>query len=175
MTRKLMLSIAALAFVAACNESPVAPTAVSEFEVNAALVASNGFPDTTDFRNMAGQLWICNTGHGPGSDFHYAVVIRDRATGSLVAQQMVHGVNVGQCVMAASYPTSPPWHYTVTVKQDSPLTHYMAHGFFNFGVGFPTTPPPSAVNLVTRTMTSAFSNDGGVVVNFYNLFVSPPS
>jgi hypothetical protein len=175
MKRKLMLSLAALAFVAACTDSPVAPTAVREFEVNAATVAPTAFPDTSDYRNLAGQLWICNTGHGPGTDFHYAVVIRDRATGGLVARGIVHGVDVGQCVMAVGYPTDTPAHWTAVVKQDAPTTHYMAHGFFNFGYGFPTTPPPSAVNLTTRTMSSAFSNDAGVVMSFYNLFRTPPS
>jgi len=175
MLRKLLLSLSALAFVAACSDSPVAPTAVQEFEVNAALQGTTAFPDTTDFRNMAGQVWVCNTGHGPGTDFHYAVTIRDRATGALVTRGIIHGVDVGQCVMAVAFPTTPPWHYTVAVKQDAPMTHYMAHGFFNFGYGFPTTPPPSTVDLTRRLMTSAFSNDFGVVFNFYNLFVSPPS
>lgn len=175
MSRQLMLSLAALAFVGACVDSPVAPTAVPEFEINAAAVVPTSFPDTTDFRNMAGQLWVCNTGHGPGYDFHYAVAIRERATGTLVARGIIHGVDIGQCVLAAAFPTTPSWHYTVAVKQDAPITHYMAHGFFNFGVGFPTTPPPSTVDLGRHLMTSAFSNDAGVVVNFYNLFVSAPS
>jgi hypothetical protein len=175
MTRKLMLSLAALAFGAACNDSPVAPTAVQEFEINAATSATSVFPDTSDFRNMAGQVWICNTGHGPGTDFHYAVVIRERATGALVARGVIHGLDIGNCVLAVSYPTTPPWHYTVAVKQDAPMTHYMAHGFFNFGFGFPTAPPVSLCDPAKRLMTSAFSNDAGVLLNFYNLFTSPPS
>lgn len=175
MTRKLLLSLTALAFGAACADSPVAPTAVAEFEVNAALQGTTAFPDTTDFRNMAGQLWICNTGNGPGYDFHYAVTIRERATGTLVARGVIHGVDIGQCVMAVAYPTSPPFHYTAVVKQDAPMTHYMAHGFFNFGAGFPIAPPPSTVDLAKRMMTSMFSNDGGVVMNFYNLHTAAPS
>lgn len=176
MTRRTLMSlplvIGALAVFGACNESPVAPAQAGPI-ASLDRSASPTFADTTDFRNMAGQLWVCATGNQVGQDFHYRFTVTNRRTGVVVAKGLLHGVNTGDCVLATQLPTTPRANYLATVKQDAPMPFYMAHGFFNFGMGYPGTPPVSTVNLGTRTMTSGLSNDAGVVMSFYNLVQAP--
>jgi hypothetical protein len=176
MTRRTLVSLplmlSALAIFGACSDSPVAPPE-SEMVASLDRVATPSFADTTDFRNMAGQLWVCATGNQVGTDFHYRYTVTNRKTGVVVAKGMQHGLNIGQCALLATVPTNVRGHYAATVKQDAPTTFYLAHGFFNFGMGYPGTPPVSTVDLAKRTMTSALSNDAGVVMSFYNLVRVP--
>lgn len=169
------LAVGALALLAACADSPTAPAAATEVELYADQMSLVAVPDLSDFRNISGELWVCATGNGPGNDFHYAFWVRDQSTGTVVASGIVHNVSIGQCVLLATVPTNVRGHYTAKVKQDAPTTFYLAHGFFDFGAGYPTTPPPSAVDLTGRFMTSGLSNDGGVVMSFYNLHNLPPT
>jgi len=172
MSRRTLLTLpaalGALAFLSACADPVTAPV-TPDTEVYADQILPAAFPDTTDFRNMAGEVWVCATGNAPGNDFHYAYSVRDNVTGAVLAKGMLHNVSIGQCVLLATVPTDVRGHYTARVKQDAPGVFYMAHGFFNFGFGFPATPPPSTVDLRTRTMVSGLSSDAGVVMNFYNL------
>lgn len=169
------LAVGALALLTACADAPTAPAAAREVELYADQMSLTAVPDLSDFRNISGELWVCATGNGPGNDFHYAFWVHDRSTGALVTRGMVHNVSIGQCVLVATVPTNVPGHYTVKVKQDAPATFYFAHGFFDFGAGYPATPPTSAVDLTGRFMTSGISNDAGVVMSFYNLHNLPPT
>jgi hypothetical protein len=165
----LSLTVGALAVLAACTDSPVAPT-VPEAQAAANTIGpATAFPDTTNYQKLAGQLWVCATGNQAGTNFHYAYWIRDQKTGTLVTSGIIHDVSIGQCVLVAQMPTDVSGHYTAKVKQDAPGTFYLAHGFFNFGAGYPVTPPASSVDLQGRWMTSGLSNDAGVVMTFYSL------
>lgn len=176
MTRRYLISLplvlSAMAIFGACNETPLAPPNTKVI-ASTDRVAWPSFADTTDFRNMAGELWVCATGSQPGADFHYKYVVTNKKTGGVLAKGTVHGVNIGDCVLVASVPSNFRGHYTAVVKQDAPTTFYLAHGFFNFGMGYPGTPPVSTVDLSARTMTSGLSNDAGVVMSFYNLLKAP--
>jgi hypothetical protein len=176
MTRRnlasLPLVLGALTLFGACVDSPMAPVTPST-EVYADQIAPAAFPDTSDFRQLSGALWICATGNLAGNDFHYKFNVTDKATGTVVAKGTIHNVSIGQCVLAATVPTDVHGRYYAVVKQDAPMTFYLAHGFFNFGYGYPAAPPTSTVDLKARTMTSWLSNDGGVVMNFYNLLRTP--
>jgi hypothetical protein len=176
MTRRTLVSlplmVSALAIFGACSDSPVAPPE-SEMVPTLDRVAWPAYADTTDFRNMAGQLWVCATGNQPGTDFHYRYTVTNKKTGVVVAKGLQHAVNIGDCVLLVTVPTNVRGHYAATVKQDAPMPFYLAHGLFNFGLGYPRTPPVSTVNLTGRTLTSALSNDAGVVMTFYNLVRVP--
>jgi len=176
MTRRTLVSLplmlSALAIFGACSESPVAPPEAT-MVASQDRVAVTSFADTSDFRNMAGQLWVCATGNQPGTDFHYRYTVTNKRTGVVVAKGTQHGLNIGDCVLLATVPTNVRGHYAATVKQDAPTTFYMAHGFFNFGMGYPGTPPVSTIDLPGRTLTSGLSNDAGVVMSFYNLVRAP--
>lgn len=162
----------ALAFLGACADTPVAPT-VNADVVSVDRVGVAAVPDTGDFRAMSGQLWVCATGNQPGMDFHFKYTVTDKATMLVVAKGTIHGVNIGDCVLAATVPTDVRGHYLAVVKEDAPANFYLAHGFFNFGANYPATPPMSTVDLNARTLTSGLSNDGGVVMTFYNLVKAP--
>lgn len=171
----LPMAAGALAFLAACVDSPMAPRTPAQVEIYADQIAPASFPDTSDFRALSGQLWVCATGSAPGNDFHYAFWVREKNTGTMVANGLVHNVSIGQCILLATVPTNTHGLYTAKVKQDAPGVFYFAHGIFNFGYGYPGSPPPSAEDLKARTMTSGLSNDGGVVMTFYNLLLHPPT
>ena len=174
MTRRTLVSIplamGAVVFLAACVDSPSAP--ITPLVAQAGQVTSV-YPDTTDFRNLSGQVWVCATGNQPGSDFHYKFWVRENTTGTLVATGVQHGVNIGQCALLATVPTNTRGHYTAVVKQDAPAAFYFAHGFCEYGNGFPTAYPPWSADLNARTITAALSNDAGMAMTFYNLVRQP--
>lgn len=170
----LTLIAGALAFFGACADTPVAPTTMSDV-VSMDRVGVAAVPDTTDFRAMSGQLWVCATGNQPGYDFHYKYTVTDKATMLVVAKGTIHAVNIGDCVLAATVPTNVRGHYLAVVKQDAPANFYLAHGFFNFGANYPAAYPASNVDLLKRTLTSGLSSDGGVVMTFYNLVKTLPN
>lgn len=168
----LPLMAGALAFLGACADAPVAPS-VEASVVGMDRVGVAAFPDTNDFRAMSGQLWVCATGNQAGMDFHYRYTVTDKATMLIVAKGTIHAVNIGDCVLAATVPTNVRGHFLAVVKQDAPANFSLAQGLFNFGANYPAAPPVSSVDLPGRALTSGLSNDGGVVMTFYNLVKAP--
>ncbi len=161
----LPLAFCSMALVSACADS----TAPSSAPLVAAPLASHvGGPDLTDFKNFAGQLWVCPDTKKATSGFLYRWSIVDNKTNAVVQSGVTTNVTSGTCLMLASVPTSPRGNYTATVREDPGAKYKVSSITASYGSNLPIAAPTATVDVAGRKITDKMTSDYGVVFTFYH-------
>lgn len=161
----LPLAFCSIALVSACADStsPVATPLVA-----APLASHVGGPDLTDFRNFAGQLWVCPDTKKAANGFLYRWSIVDNKTKVVVQSGVTSNVTSGTCLMLASVPTSPRGNYTATVREDPGAKYKISSITASYGSNLPIAAPTATVDVSARRITDKMTSDYGVVFTFYH-------